>query len=291
MSSRMNKYYDDNEQLVRTRFSKNEELYKEISKSEIDNYEIKSNTTVLGENKNEIDVEKIKKILDTKYNETPKRRSIRIEDQPEEVEQEKEITKEYDINAFLEKAKEQKTDNYEEERLKKLRDTQFDILKNLNVDKTDKEEIDPEENLKELINTIAINESKRKKINSNKTSLDIFSELMGGEDTEVLEGLKEEVSEKELENTDNLEQSMTNTIVDIKDNDDNNSKTTNITDTKMINSFYTSSNAINEKDFEDMDDFSKSIESGNIFLKIVIGIIVIVFIGGIILLIKTFFLT
>ena len=78
MSSRMTKYYDEPE-ITNSRYHKNEELYKEISKSELNSYDVKSNATILGDNKNEIDVEKIKKILDTKYNETPKRRSIRLE--------------------------------------------------------------------------------------------------------------------------------------------------------------------------------------------------------------------
>ena len=133
MSSRMNKYYDEPE-IKNSRYHRNEDLYKEISKSELDNFEVKSNTMILGDNKNDIDVEKIKRILDTKYNDIPKRRSIRL-DEEVELEEEKEITKEYDINVILEKAREHKTENYEEERLKKLRDTQFDILKNLNLEK------------------------------------------------------------------------------------------------------------------------------------------------------------
>ena len=76
MSSRMNKYYEEPENLM-TRTTRNQDLYKDISKSELENYSIKSNATILGDNKNEIDVEKIKKILDTKYNEVPKRKSSR----------------------------------------------------------------------------------------------------------------------------------------------------------------------------------------------------------------------
>ena len=247
MSSRMNKYYE-NEEVVNTRVHKNEELYREISKNELDSFEVKSNTTILGENKNEIDVEKIKKILDTKYNEVPKRKSIRLEEEPIE-EEEKEITKEYDINVVLEKAREQKTDNYEEERLKKLHDTQFDILKNLQVEKTktpenldDEEEDnstnDASENLQSLINTIALNEK-----------------------------VEEEEEKTEI-------------------------KEVNNDDTKMINSFYTSSNALKDKDFEDIDDdFSKSIEQDNIGIKIFIAIIAIIFIIGIGFLIKTFYLS
>ena len=272
MNSRLDKYYENNDEIVNSRVHKNEELYKEISKSEIDGYEVKSNATVLGENKNEIDVDKIKKILDNKYNEIPKRKSIRLEDTEEEKEEE-ETTKEYDINVVLEKAREQKTENYKEERLKKLRDTQFDILKNLDIEKTkrenDQDELDDleEDNLKSLINTIALNE----KNNATNTSLDILSDLKGSGNTEVLSGLKEEVEKKDKEETEELNKTNTST-------------------TNLVNSFYTSSNAIKKKDFEDIDDeFAKDMESNNVFIKVVIGIIILVFLAGVILLIKTIY--
>ena len=248
MSTRVDRYF--NEERVKSRYEKNEELYREISKSELDNYEIKSNSAILGENNNSIDVEKIKKILDTRYNDVPKRRSIRLEEREEKEVEEKEITKEYDINVILEKAKEQKTDKYEEERLKKIRDTQFDILKNLHLETNEKEEEKPSDNLEDLINTIAINESHSKKLNN--TSLDILSDLRGDEDTEVLEGLKDDV-EKVLDSE--LEEDTEEKEIEEKEEEKN--------ETKMVNSFYTSSNAINQKDFEDIDDFSKSIESNN----------------------------
>ncbi len=290
MSSRMNKYYDSSLEEVPTRYHRNEELYKEISKNEIDNFEIKSNSTLLGENNNEIDVEKIKKILDTKYNETAQRRSIRIE---EETEPEKiiEDTKEYDINVVLEKAREGKQENYEEERLKKLRNTQFDILKNLNVedeveekeeeeylddeDTTTEEVIKPsndsfeEENLKTLINTIAFNESKNNsKEKDISNSLDILSDLKGDDNTEVLDGLKEEITEIE-------------DVMDTEDEEENKSD--------MTNSFYTSSNALKQKDFEDLEDFKGDLEPSGIFLKVVIVIIVLVFLVGVGLLIKSLY--
>lgn len=264
MSSRMSKYYEESLD-TSSRYHKNEELYKEISKSELESFDIKSNATILGENKNEIDVEKIKKILDNKYNEIPKRRSIRL-DETIDVEEEKEVTKEYDINVILEKAREQKKDNYEEERLRKLRDTQFDILNNLNISKKEDEEDRDliEDNLKELINTIALNEKRH----NDSSPLDILSDLKGSEDTEVLDGLKGEIDELE----DKLEK-----------------EDKSITDTGMINSFYTSSNALKNKDFEDIDDFSKSIESNNVFIKIIIGIVIIVFLVGVAILIKTLY--
>lgn len=269
MDSRMNKYYDD-DKLVNSRYHRNAELYKEISKNELENYDIKSNATVIGENKSEIDVEKIKKILDTKYNELPKRKSIRLEKEEEEI-IEREPTKEYDINVILEKAKERKEENYEEERLKKIHDTQFDILKNLEVEETEEEHEHLDENLKSLINTITLNE---KKSEEDSDPLDILSDLKGDDDTEVLDGLKEDVDTE---------------IEKIVKEEEEKEKTDNI-DTKMINSFYTTSNAIKSKDFEEIDDdFKDSVESTSIFVKILIALVIIVFLVGIGLLVKTIF--
>lgn len=250
MGSRMTKYYDDTK-FKTTRYHKNEELYKEICNSELENYEVRSNATIIGDNNKEIDIEGIKKILDTKYNKVPQRKSIRIEEDQEEV-FEKEDTKEYDINVILEKAKEQKSDVYEVERLKKLRDTQYDILKNLNFEKEDSKDDDDNDDLKKLINTITINESNA----TDNSPLEMLSDLKGSDDTEVLEGLKEDDRTKNF-------------------------------DTKMINSFYTSTNALNKDDFEDNDNFSKDIESNNIFIKIVIALIIVLVIIGIFIIVKT----
>ena len=132
MDSRMNKYSDDNRM---SRVSKNASLYKEINESELDNFSVKSNATVIGNQEPEIDIEKIKKILDKKYNEAPKRRSIRVEPREEESRLVDDVpTKEYDLNVILEKAKDEKPETYEEARAKRLRNTQYDILNNLNID-------------------------------------------------------------------------------------------------------------------------------------------------------------
>ena len=40
MGSRMTKYYDADNEEVLTRYHRNEELYKEISKNEIDNFDV-----------------------------------------------------------------------------------------------------------------------------------------------------------------------------------------------------------------------------------------------------------
>ena len=74
MDTRINKY---NESDKMSRVSKNSDLYKQINDSELDNFNVHSNATVIGNQEREIDVEQIKKILDKRYNSAPKRKSIR----------------------------------------------------------------------------------------------------------------------------------------------------------------------------------------------------------------------
>ena len=196
MATRMQKYYDNTEN-ISSRTERNQDLYKEIANSEIDKFKLTSNATVLSDAKNNIDIEKIKKILDTKYNEVPKRKSIRLEQ--EEIKTEKVVdTKEYDINAILEKAKEEKETTYEQDRLKKLRDTQYDILNHLNLDKKEEEQ-ESQDDLMELINTITAKELENKK-NEEIDPLDILTDLKGeGEITSPIQ--KEEISEESIINS------------------------------------------------------------------------------------------
>ena len=142
MNTRENKYSNN---VGMSRVAKNDDLYKQINNSELDNFNVRSNATVIGNQEREIDVEQIKKILDKRYNSAPKRRSIRIEERPHENIISDEPTKEYDLTKVLEKAKDEKVETYEENRAKKLRNTQYNILSNLNIDGEEKEEADSEE--------------------------------------------------------------------------------------------------------------------------------------------------
>ena len=254
MDSRMNKYGENTRS---SRYQKNEDLYKEISKNEIDNFDVKSNTTIIGENSSSIDVEKIKKILDTKYKETSQRKSLRLEDTENDIEEELENTKEYDLNIILEKAKEKKPDNYGEDRHKKLNDTNFNILQKLNLEEKPKEK--PEENIEEdKLNEMSNNFIEEEK--DSNSSLDILSDLKGNSNTEILEGLKDDIDLQEEKKEKELDKS-----------------------------FYTSSNKIQDKDYEDIEDFAKDVESNNIALKIIIALILVILVIGVYLLIKTMF--
>ena len=192
---------DEYGQKIPSRASRNQELYKEISKTELDNYEVRSNEAVIGDNKGSIDVEKIKSILDTHYKDAPKRRSIAIEDE-EIVKTKAEETKEYDINVILDKAREVKEDDYEKERNKKLRNTGFDILNSLDFNEekeesTHKVSDKTAEELANLINTISINEKAIKKASEESDPLALLEDLKGSDNTEVIEGIHDD-NEKTL---------------------------------------------------------------------------------------------
>lgn len=294
MDTRMNKY--DNKSF--SRVAKNEELYKEINDASLDNFSVRSNATVIGNQDPEIDIEKIKKILDTKYNNAPKRKSIRIDIPEEEEEVDTEPTKEYDLNVVLEKAKDELPETYEEARAKKLRNTQFDILNNLHIEEVQEEE-EPskaEEDLMELINTISINEKKISEISEKlgqnheeikeqvtpeekeNDAFGILDELKGSDDTEVYESMTEEI--KKVEEQDKLEE----TKKDDEEEKKENTIVEKVKDETMDSSFYTTS-LFKKHDFaDDEDDTDKGL---NIVIKILIVLVIICFLVGIFLFVRS----
>ncbi len=258
MASRMEKYYTEENDVVGSRSKKNSELYKEINNCEIDKFNIQSNATVLTDVKNNIDVEKIKKILDTRYNKAPKRKSIRVDvTEQNEIDEKIDDTREYDINAILEKARECKEENYEKDRLKKLRDTQYNILSNLNLSKTENEvETEEERTLINLINTI----TEREMLNREKDELDpldILSDLKDGDVEEVEE-------------------------------DDKTLPSSELEPDEIDTSFYTNSTQFTESDFDDFNDLKAEVNSHKILLKFVIALLIICFIVGIIIFLNMF---
>ncbi|MGN1378970.1 MAG: hypothetical protein ACI4XR_01050 [Bacilli bacterium] len=272
MEHRVDKYYEEGQVVSRT--SRNQELYKQISKTELDNFEVKSNATVIGDNKGNIDVEKIKSILDTHYKDAPKRQSIKIDTEIVPVKKVEE-TKEYDINVILDKAKEDKEDNYSEERNKKLRNTQFDILNSLDFkeheenDHSIKEETAKE--LQNLINTITINEKSLKNDNDDYNPLDLYEDLKSSDKTQTI---------KEIVDKDYNEITKETVFEEVSKENNEEIKTS------MDTSFFTKSTKFNKEDFEDFAD----IEDGksSIFVKIIILLLIIAFIAGAIILVKSF---
>lgn len=295
MNTRLSKYNEDGKM---SRVSKNDELYRQINDSELDSFTVRNNATVIGNQEQEIDIEKIKKILDKKYNEVPKRRSIRIEEPEEEIKTTTEATKEYDLSKVLEKAKDEKVETYEENRAKKLRNTQYDILSNLNIESEEKEKIEDkesreievedkqsnasEERLMNLINTIAINEAKTQEEFLDEEPpvdpLSILTDLKGDDDTQVYESMGTKVTSiTEIKEKEEEMNSLKKADDVIKSNKDT-----------IDNSFYTK-NLFKKKDFE-KDEGNEFIDDDklNIGVKILIGLVIICFAVGLFLFLKSF---
>ncbi len=274
MKTRMEKYYDEENNNIALRERKNKNLYENINDYEVEDYEIKTNVTVLDNNAKNIDVEKIKKILDTKYNKQPKRRSIVVD---EEDYQEPDIsldeTREYDINAILEKARSEKEVDYEKERLKKIRDTQYDILNSLDIDTEKKEEPTEEKNeLMDLINTITAKELEVKNQKEDLDPLDILTDLKGSDNTVVVDGVHEEESVNETSPIMSLEEAdkIKPTIME--------NKTQDLTNTLQFT----------QSDFDDFNDLKKEVKSSRALIYIVIVIVCLILIAGVIIFLNKF---
>lgn len=81
MKTRMEKYYDEENTNTLLRQHKNENLYENIGNIEVPDYKLETNVTVLDNNAKNIDVEQIKRILDTKYNKEPKEEVLLLKKQ------------------------------------------------------------------------------------------------------------------------------------------------------------------------------------------------------------------
>ena len=150
--SRMDKYYDsnidiDDSSVMPSRTKKNQELYKEVGTLDLEDFDLNNNVSIIGESTESISLDEIQDILSEKYRDNGRNKSI---GDTEEIALPKinlDETREYDLNSILEKVKENKEIDYEEERLRKVRSSQYDILKDL--DKLNNDEDIEEEDLYE----------------------------------------------------------------------------------------------------------------------------------------------
>ena len=303
MQSRMSKYYSSDElnnenedRVLISRSNKNKELYKEVGNLEIENYDSNNNYSVIGTANKEIDVDKIKDMLDKKYKEEPKNKSIGDATQIDLPEIKLDETREYDINAILKKAKEQKEINYEEDRKMKLRNTQYDILKNLDLEGNE-EEVEDEEDLhdeevrkekedklKELIDEVEPSLESEEEEDTD-LALDILSDLKGDEgDTREIGALemKEDtkVNTKILETKDIPKElfeetdEFTKTEIITEEDDDEEDE-----DDELEN---TDTNSFTDKDMfktDDFEDFADIKSKSGLLIKILVLIIVIAIIA------------
>lgn len=250
MASRMDRY--SKTELMNTataRSDRNKSLYKKIE--DLDSY-----TNIAGvatiENKNEIDIEKVKEMLKTR--ESSKNDFYEKAKEEEEIIEEEEI-RNYDINDLLSKVKEKCSK--EEVNFRSLSDKQKKLLKSLNEKNKQLKEEDDE--LEELVKTIsnmkAISEKDIEDSNTDDVGLldDLKSDTMVGDASSIKKIIDEE---KEF---------------------------TREFDTMQIDkSFYTSSFGFTQRDFEELKNINHKLKKDNKFIIILLLIIMVIIVAGVI---------
>ena len=239
MKSRLNKY-DNNEKL--SRVQKNQNLYDDMYENT--NY---SNMVVIDDS-NEIDISKIKEIIDSEKNNPKKTRSnsFNKEEYDSIVPKKAEEKKTYDINEVLKEAKERRNIIEEAKEKSKFQNYKFNDNLEEELSKTRKvyeNLIKEEKELLNLMNTMT-------NMSSVDIANDMFQDLTNNNDlTEVLEEKPD---------------------VDIKQIDEDSTEYS--TDTFMFNT----------KNFEGLDSLKENIKKTNIFIKILIAIVIIAIIGAVV---------
>lgn len=289
MQSRMDKY-NTSSTAVKSRTQKNQDLYEDVRNSSLTEFNVNSNVSVIDDNASSIDISKLGKILDEKYNDyTPKRRSIDVpayQDEPI-INQPLVDTKEYDINAIIEKAKQGKNVDYNKERLKKVREAQYEILNNLDLElkkvedaKRNNERKAEEDNLMNLINTITqleVNYKEEAKKRETQKDLELLSELA---DDPVEESPEEIKQEEKVSDVTQTQKEIRLVVVDPeKEKEIIESKKTDAEEKEERVEKTLSKLNIDLSSYDDFSDISKR-DTGTIIIKVVIFVIIIALVVG-----------
>ena len=266
MNSRYERYNSDeidNNTISRTK--KNQDIYESLKDSDFYNIKTNNNIKIIDDSPKEINVEKIKKYILSINEEPPRKRTdLNIEQTITPIEEPKpKENKIYDINSVLEKARQSREQDYEKERYKKLRDTQYDILQKIKIyDSEEKpkrleEEFNTEERtLIDLINTVTMQKN------------ELLSELQGGKEEERTKGIEEEVNSGELK--EEIEKQITSEVPKITE------ITSGINKENIDKSFYTNPMSFSKNDFEVFDELEKTAKKNNFFVKFIIFLLILV---------------
>lgn len=262
MPSRMERYYDtDVVSNKNGRSQRNAELYRSI-------YETAEYSNIEGiasiEKNNEIDISKVQEMLKNREAYKKQRQVRPFVKEPEPVVEEEEFEplddkRSYDIRDILNKAKVEHSEQPSDYR--NLKNTQYNILKNINLNNSDQtssyEEPDREE-VRELIDTIT-NTSLLNKMGDKELSLDLFEDLksthntMVGDASSIRKILDDERHSIDVASNDETDEPM-----------------------EMDKSFYTSSFGFTDDDFEELKDVHSTLKKNNLLMKIFIFVVLVV---------------
>lgn len=304
MKSRMEKYNDPTYSTM-SRTKRNSSIY---SNMDMEDIKIKTgnNARVIADASKEIDMDKILKYINA-TEEKKERVNITLDDYKDnEISPIKKETKDYDINSVLSRARDNRNKDYSDEKYKKLDNSEYNILKNIKVEKDKNEEetndIDLNTSEKTIVKLID-DLSKTKKMDKSE----LFGELMGDNENTVVLGakdLEEEVNDlsnkideakrpleeltrdlmmeneklKEMISENKTEENDEPSIKQIKIEEEPEEKRN-----EVDKSFFTNSLTFSKKDFEETDDFLDEEEGSSFYTKFAILMIIIVLIATLVI--------
>ena len=281
MNSRVEKYqYNEEETQIPSRLEKNRELYNNVDISELSRVTPNSNVRVLENAPRTIDIEKIKQYIEESGDEPERIRRVVVNEDIVVKRPEVQEKREYDINSVLEKAKQSREIYYEDEKHKKLRDTQYDILSKIKMYEEEvpvqKEKIEfntDEKTLIDLINTVTLS----------KRNDDLLSELRGGDNTVVTSPINEEAKDDYIEKiiSDKLDAPVT---VDQTPEEEQNLDSTMVKN--LDKSFYTNSTSFSKEDFEGLEELEKKVKKNGAFVKFIVVLLTFLLIGTVYVILK-----
>lgn len=254
MNSRVERHkYEEETVEIPSRVAKNQNLYNDFSMSDFSKMKPNDNIKVIETSTNKIDLNKIKKYIESNNEIETQSKNLVVRESVDKLPQKNVFDEEkiYDINSILEIAKEKKESYYEDEKHKKLRDTQYDILSKIKLydeeeSKDEKDEIElntDEKTLVDLINTVT------------KKKEDLFGELKkGNENTVVTSPIKDEKNDE--------------IMVDAINESEEKVNETNTSIKTLDKSFYTNSMSFSKEDFEGFEELEKNVKKNNIMVKI-----------------------
>ena len=246
MASRMERYSkSEKTAYASARSDRNKSLYKQIE--DLDSY-----TNIAGiatiENKNSIDIEKVRELLRSRE----QKEEIKKQEIEEEIIEDKEETRNYDIKDLLSKVKESE----EDKKYRSLSAKQHKILKELN--KKSEELKEEESELDELVKTISNMKAIKEEDDDVGLLDDLKSDTMIGDAPSIKKIIEEE---KQL--------------------------TKEFDDMEVDKSFYTSSFGFTQRDFEELKDMNHKIKKDNKFIiTLLIILIVLIIVGAVFFIIK-----
>lgn len=262
MQSRMDKYQIDAEKKYE-RSKKNTKLYEEVYDDMYRDTTYKNMEVI--DSAKEINIDKLKNMLDDKYDtrqyRTLRNYSIEDIDTYDNPLFDKKRQKVHDINEILNEAKSKRA--FIEEAREKQKYMEFTESRGSKYDKRYDEMEKEEQELEELINTMAI----PKQDSETKDALDMFSELKGSDNTIVTNPIEASFD-------------VTNTKVPEKTSTEEIKNDLEKTLIKADKNFYTDSNMFTKNDFEDFSTLTKQLKRSS-RTKIVFIVLTILIILGV----------